>query len=102
MHEIYEKYLQNQQVDPTLIWIHYIRFVMRSEDITAARKMFKRAREDPRSGYHLFIAQANLEYFHTKDKTIGFKILHLGAKKFSHEPEYMLAYIKYMNHLNGI
>lgn len=36
-----------------------------------------------------------------KDKTIGFKILHLGAKKFSHEPDYMLAYIKYMYHLNG-
>lgn len=68
MKEIYEKFLQNDQVDPTLIWINYIRFVVRSEDITAARKMFKRAREDPRSNYHLFIAQANLEYFNTKVK----------------------------------
>jgi cleavage stimulation factor subunit 3 len=66
----------------------------------AARKLFKRAREDPRSTYHLFIANANLEYFCTKDKAIGFKIFHLGAKKYSHESEFMLAYLKYMSHLN--
>ena len=35
-----------------------------------------------------------------KDKTIGFKIFHLGAKKYSNEPEFMLAYLKYMSHLN--
>jgi len=40
--------------------------VKRNEDIVAARKLFKRAREDPRSTYHLFIANANLEYFCTK------------------------------------
>lgn len=62
--------------------------------------MFKRAREDPRSTYHLFIANAYLEYFSTKDKAIGFKIFQLGTKKFANIPEYMLAYIKYMSHLN--
>lgn len=78
-----------------------MRAVRRNEDIVASRKFFKRAREDPRATYHLYIAAANLEYFCTKDKTIGFKILHLGAKRFSHETEYMLAYLKYMSHLNG-
>ena len=55
-------------IEPTLVWIQYIRFVKRNEDIVAARKLFKRAREDPRSTYHLFIANANLEYFCTKVK----------------------------------
>ena len=66
-YEIYEKCLQNQHIqEPTLAWIHYIRFSRRHEDINAARKLFRRAREDPRSTYHLFVANANLEYFCTK------------------------------------
>jgi cleavage stimulation factor subunit 3 len=100
-HEIYEKCLKNQQMEPTLIWIHYIKFVKRTEDLNSARKFFKRAREDQRTLFHLFISNANLEYFCTKDKTIGFKILHLGAKKFGNEEDFMLAYLKYMSHLNG-
>lgn len=99
-YELYEKCLQNSQMDATLIWIHYIRFVRRNEDIQAARRLFKRAREDSRCTYHLFIANAYLEYFSTKDKTVGFKIFQLGTKKFADIPEYMLAYIKYMSHLN--
>lgn len=68
VYDIYEKYLQTNTnvADPTLIWIHYIRFVGRVEDMTAARKMFKRAREDPNAGFQLFIAQADFEFFHTK------------------------------------
>jgi cleavage stimulation factor subunit 3 len=88
-------------IEPTLIWIHYIRFVRRVEGLQAARKLFKRAREDPRCKYHLYIANADLEYLFTKDEKIGFKIFLLGAKKFSNESEYMLAYLKYMAHLNG-
>lgn len=66
-YEIYEKCIQNGQTnEPTLAWIHYIRFARRREDIVAARKLFRRAREDPRSTYHLFIAKAHLEYFCTK------------------------------------
>ncbi|CAF1033907.1 unnamed protein product [Brachionus calyciflorus] len=101
VYEIFEKYLAQERADqPTLVWIHYIFLVRRNEDIIAARKLFKRARQDSRINYHLFIANALLEYFHTKDKAVGFNIFHLGAKKFSHEPEYMLAFIKYMSHLN--
>lgn len=100
-YEIFEKCIQNPSLEePTLAWIHYIRFARRHEDIGAARKLFRRAREDQRSTYHLFIANTNLEYFATKDKTIGFKIFQLGAKKYSNEPEYILAFLRYMSHLN--
>lgn len=100
-YEIYEKCTRNGQIEePTLAWIHYIRFARRHEDIGAARKLFRRAREDPRSTFQLFIANADLEYFGTKDKSIGFKIFHLGAKKYSSEPDFIIAYLKYMAHLN--
>ena len=102
-YEIYEKCVQNSQIEePTLIWIHYIRFARRHEDIAAARKLFRRAREDSRSGFPLFIAYANIEYLAGKDKTVGFKIFQLGAKKYSTEPEYILSFLKYMSHLNGL
>ena len=71
VYEIYENCLQNVNIEPTLVWIQYIRFVKRNEDIVAARKLFKRAREDNRSTYHLFIANANLEYFCTKVSKLG-------------------------------
>ena len=64
--QIYERCLTNEQIDPTLIWIHFVRFVRRTEDISAARKIFKRARQDPRTTYQLIIANADLEYFFTK------------------------------------
>lgn len=66
VYEIYEKCLANENIEPNLIWIQYIMFVRRNEDIFAARKLFKRAREDPRTTFHLFVANAHLEYFCTK------------------------------------
>ena len=102
-YEIYEKCSQNPHIEePTLIWIHYIRFARRHEDLAAARKLFRRAREDSRSTFPLFIANADIEYFAGKDKTVGFKIFQLGAKKYSTEPEYILSFLKYMAHLNGL
>jgi cleavage stimulation factor subunit 3 len=103
--EIYEKCLQNSEInEPTLVWIHYIRFIRRRDGVAAARKLFKRARtEDSRVSYHLYIANAYLEYYCTKDKgcEIGVKILQMiGAPKFGNDPDYMLACIKYMSHLN--
>ena len=65
VYELYENSIQNV-VEPTLAWVHYIRFVRRHEDIAAVRRLFKRAREDPKTTYHLYIANANLEYLCTK------------------------------------
>jgi hypothetical protein len=36
------------------------------------------------------------------NKTIALKIFQLGSKKFGQIPEYMLAYLDYMAHLNGM
>ncbi len=43
-----------------------MRFSRRAEGIRSARSVFKRAREDPRISYHVFIAAALIEYFCTK------------------------------------
>ena len=43
-----------------------MRFLRRAEGIRSARSVFKKAREDPRISYHVFVAAALIEYFCTK------------------------------------
>lgn len=98
-----------------------MKFARRAEGIKVARQVFKKAREDQRVRYHVFVAAALMEYYCTKviechtsdykcirklciarqEKQIAFKIFELGLKRFGDEPDYLLAYIDYMSHLNG-
>ena len=43
-----------------------MRFLRRVEGIRSARTVFKRAREDDRVSYHVYVAAAFMEYFCTK------------------------------------
>lgn len=78
-----------------------MKFARRAEGIKSARQIFKRAREDPRSNYHVFVAAALMEYYCSKDKNIAFRIFELGLKKFGDNPDYVRCYIDYLSHLNG-
>ena len=42
-----------------------------------------------------------MEYYISKDKNIAFKIFELGLKRYSDEPNYLLAYIDHLSHLSG-
>lgn len=77
-----------------------MKFARRAEGIKSARNVFKRAREDSRSKYHVFAAAALMEYYCSKDKNIAFRIFELGLKKFGNNPDYILCYIDYLSHLN--
>ncbi|CAG9576921.1 unnamed protein product [Danaus chrysippus] len=100
VHQVYTRYLDMADIEPTLAYVQYMKFARRAEGIKSARTVFKRAREDPRSRYHVFVAAALMEYYCSKDKNIAFRIFELGLKKFSHIPEYVLCYIDYLSHLN--
>ena len=93
----------------------------RTKGIKAAREVFKLGREDKRSTFQLYIAAADMEFLCTKvtclkiilnfksslnlprlkDKAVALKIFQLGSKKFPNSNEFMLSYIKFMDHLNG-
>ena len=47
-------------------YIQYMKFCRRTEGTASARAIFKRAREDSRSTYHVFVAAALMEYYCTK------------------------------------
>lgn len=98
--QIYDKLLEIKEIDPSLCYIQYMRFLRRADGIRSARGVFKRAREDTRITYHVFVAAGLIEYFCTKDKNIASKIFQLGFKTFGHITEYLLAYIEFLTHLN--
>ncbi|XP_034234284.1 protein suppressor of forked [Thrips palmi] len=100
VHQIYEKFLEMEDADPTLAYIQYMKFARRAEGIKSARTVFKRAREDNRSHFQVYVAAALMEYYSSKDKNIAFRIFELGLKKFPDNPEYVLCYIDYLSHLN--
>ncbi|RUS90701.1 hypothetical protein EGW08_001505 [Elysia chlorotica] len=100
VHQIYKKYLDIEDVEPTLAYIQYMKFARRAEGIKSARLVFKAARENKRSQYHVFVAAALMEYYCSKEKNIALKIFELGLKRFSDNPEYASCYIEFMSHLN--
>ena len=69
--------------NPTLAYIHYMLFCRRAEGIIEARKIFKRAREDPRTTQEIYVASALMEYFTTKDRGPSLRIFELALKNFS-------------------
>lgn len=131
VHNIYNKLLTIDDIDPTLVYIQYMKFARRAEGIKSGRTIFKKAREDPRTRHHVYVTAALMEYycskasarqepeqhrndlavgiqsslclvfFPTQDKSVAFKIFELGLKKYGDIPEYILAYIDYLSHLNG-
>lgn len=78
-----------------------MKFARRAEGIQAARDVFKKAREDIRSRYHVFVAAALMNYYCVKDKDVAFRIFELGLKKFGGNPDYVKCYVDYLSHLNG-
>ncbi|KAK6169592.1 hypothetical protein SNE40_020613 [Patella caerulea] len=100
VHSIYKKFIAFDDVDPTLAYIHYMKFARRAEGIKSARTVFKQAREDSRSGLQVYVSAALMEYYCSKEKTVALKIFELGLKKFGHVPEYCLSYIDFMSNLN--
>lgn len=82
-------------------YVQYMKFARRAEGIQAARDVFKKAREDIRSRYHVFVAAALMNYYCVKDKDVAFRIFELGLKKFGGNPDYVKCYVDYLSHLNG-
>lgn len=102
--EIYNNLIEaskeDEQIDLTLVYIQFMRFTCRTEGSSAARAVFKRARDDERCSHHIYTAAALMEYHCNKDQKIADKIFKAGLKKFKNCSDYVLSYIHFMNSLN--
>uniref|UniRef100_T1J5R7 Cleavage stimulation factor subunit 3 n=1 Tax=Strigamia maritima TaxID=126957 RepID=T1J5R7_STRMM len=100
VHQIYNKFAEISDCDPTLAYIQYMKFARRAEGIKSARSVFKKSREDIRSNHHIYVAASLMEYYCSKDKNVAIRIFELGFKKYADNPNYILAYIDFLSHLN--
>lgn len=66
VHSIYNKLLVIEDIDPTLVYIQYMKFARRAEGIKSGRSIFKKAREDLRTRHHVFVSAALMEYYCSK------------------------------------
>ena len=77
---------EEPKFDPTLCYIQYMKFCRRAEGTASSRKIFKKAREDPRTQHQAFVAAALMEYYCTKDTKIAGNVFELGFKKLVQAP----------------
>ena len=84
----------------SLTYIHYMRFIRRTEGIKSSRQIFSRARRLFYCTPHIYIAAALMEYFCTKDSSISVKIFELGMKRFMPSAIYAKEYLKLLIMLN--
>ena len=85
--------------DPSLVYIQYMRFALRSKAPQDARDVFKRALKDSRTGYQVFVVHALMEYYYNKNTKIPSKIFEKGLKdpySFYNEPKYIFAYVDFL------
>lgn len=66
VHSIYNKLLAIEDIDPTLVYIQYMKFARRAEGIKSGRTIFKKAREDARTRHHVYVTAALMEYYCSK------------------------------------
>jgi len=98
-HVIYNNLL-TRTTEPTLVYCQYMKFARRAEGIKSARTIFKKAREDNRTKYHIYVSGALMEFYTTKDENIALKIFELGLKKFPKDTDYILKYLEHLCHQN--
>eukprot|EP00794_Sanderia_malayensis_P012786 gene12786-14097_t len=96
VHDIYKKLLDDEELEPTL----YMKFARRAEGIKESRVIFRRAREDTRTQYHVFLVAAFLEHFCNKDQKVALNIFELGMKRYGDSIDYVMQYLDYKIHLN--
>lgn len=66
VHSIYNRLLGIEDIDPTLVYIQYMKFARRAEGIKVGRTIFKKAREDLRTRHHVYVTAALMEYYCSK------------------------------------
>ncbi|KAL1245264.1 Cleavage stimulation factor subunit [Trichinella spiralis] len=97
---IYNRLVECNDVNPTLAYIQFMKYFRRTEGIKSARALFKKAREDERCEYHVYVAAAFMEYRCCKDETVASKIFEMALQIFGPKPDLVECYLDYLKQLN--
>ena len=83
VHTIYRRLLSVPDLQPTLVYVQYMKFARRAQGIQEARAVFKLAREDGRTQYPAYVAAALTEYYCSKVSSQWYTVVLHSNKVFS-------------------
>ena len=101
VHSIYKRALELKDVETTLVYIQYMRFARRAEGIKSSRAIFKQAREDQRTKYHVYVTAARMEHYNNKDNGVALRIFELAFKRFGGQHDFVKEFLDYSMNVNG-
>ncbi|KAJ3095319.1 mRNA 3'-end-processing protein rna14 [Phlyctochytrium bullatum] len=97
-----KEHLDGLKAALTISWIVLMRFTRRSQNIRAAREIFKKGRKSPHCKHHLYIASALMEYYCSKDVTVATKVFEAGLKAYTDEESLAALFVRYLDFLLSI
>ncbi|KAH7918139.1 Suf-domain-containing protein [Leucogyrophana mollusca] len=96
------KELAERRTEYGLVWIMYIRFARRAQDIKSFRQIFAKARRDRWTPWQVYESAALMEYHCTKESGAGIasRIFEKGLESFGDEIEFVLRYLGFLISVN--
>ncbi|KAH7921985.1 Suf-domain-containing protein [Leucogyrophana mollusca] len=96
------KELAERRTEYGLVWIMYIRFARRAQDIKSFRQIFAKARRDRWTPWEVYESAALMEYHCTKESGAGIasRIFEKGLESFGDEIEFVLRYLGFLISVN--
>lgn len=96
---VYENIIKHS-VDPTLAYIHYMKFARRVNGLDEVRSVFRKARCDSKCTYHIFIANALMQYHCGEGIKLAYNLFILGRKKYPDNKKFLMHYLDFLTHIN--
>lgn len=87
-----------------LVWIQYMRFSRRSENVKASRKLFLRAKKWRSCPWHVYVASALMEWRHAREPNVARKIFEKGLEDYAFltDPHFILQYLDFLMEVGDV
>ncbi|GMH44710.1 hypothetical protein BSKO_12662 [Bryopsis sp. KO-2023] len=79
-----------------LVWITYMRFLRRVENVKTSRELFIRATKTGNNPWPVYVSAALLEWRSSKEQQVAVRIFEKGMTKFLDVPQFVLQYIDFL------
>ncbi|EGO01439.1 hypothetical protein SERLA73DRAFT_166004 [Serpula lacrymans var. lacrymans S7.3] len=94
------KELIERRTEYGLVYIMYMRFARRAQDLKSSRAVFGKARRDRWTPWEVYEAAALMEYHCTKELGVACRIFERGLELFGDEIQFALRYLGFLISVN--
>ncbi|KAF9487681.1 Suf-domain-containing protein [Pleurotus eryngii] len=94
------KEMNERRSEYGVVYIMYMRFARRAEEIKSARAVFQRARKDRWVPWEVYDASALMEYHCSHQTDVSLRIYEKGLELFGSEVKFVLRYLTFLISIN--